>query len=227
MAKKKTSRKDLLKGPDEFLTFSGKALHFFTTHQRELQYVGLGICAVILLYLAIQTYMGYIDRKGQTAYNEAYYALDEIDTIDPGVEELEKPKELFAKVIDEYSMSDVAPLALPQIARIDLREKDYDEAIAHYRKFLDQVTGDAEYESLARLALAACHEFQGDFKAAIGVLKPVVTQSANPFRESAMLSLARLYRLDKQPEKEKETLEKFVSDYKGSPFLPMAKALLS
>ena len=42
-----------------------------------------------------------------------------------------------------------------------------------------------------------------------------------------MLSLARLYRLDKQSQKEKEILESFVEAYPDSPFLPMVKARLS
>jgi hypothetical protein len=41
-----------------------------------------------------------------------------------------------------------------------------------------------------------------------------------------MLNLERLYRLDNQPEKARDILEKFIEDYKTSPFLPMAKARL-
>ena len=227
MAKQKLSRKELLKGPDEFITFSARALNFLDAHKRELQYIGLGICGVILVYAAIHTYLGYVDRKGQAAYNEAYYALNEVDKVDPGAEDLKKPKELFLKVVGDYSWSKVSHLALPQLARIDIREKNYDAAIREYRTFLDEVSGDREYESLARLALATCHEFKGDFKAGIDVLVPVMAQSDNPFREPTMLSLARLYRLDKQSQKEKEILESFVEAYPDSPFLPMVKARLS
>ena len=48
----------------------------------------------------------------------------------------------------------------------------------------------------------------------------------DPFKETVMLSLARLYRLDNQTEKAKEILKEFVEQYKDSPFLPMAKAYL-
>jgi tetratricopeptide (TPR) repeat protein len=171
--------------------------------------------------------MGYVNRKGQTAYNEAYYALNEISESEASPQEWARPKELFARVIQEYSISKVAPLALPQIARIQLREKEYNQAVSYYRKFLDEVSGQEEYESLARLALATCYELQGELKSGIEVLHPLVVQSDNPFRESAMLSMARLYRLDNQPEKEKEILKNFVTEYKDSPFLPMVKARLS
>jgi hypothetical protein len=48
----------------------------------------------------------------------------------------------------------------------------------------------------------------------------------DPFKEAAMLSLARLFRLDNKPEKARETLKAFVEKHKDSPFLSMAKAHL-
>jgi len=63
-------------------------------------------------------------------------------------------------------------------------------------------------------------------KKAILILSPIVEAPDNLFRETAMLSLERVYRIDNQPEKANEILKKFVQEYKTSPFLPMAKARL-
>jgi len=48
----------------------------------------------------------------------------------------------------------------------------------------------------------------------------------SPFREMAMWHLARLYRLNNQPEKELEILKEFTEQYTNSPFHTMAKARL-
>ncbi len=226
MAKKKVSRKEFLKGPDEFLTFSSKAINFFSTHVRELQYVGLAIAIIIIGYLAIYSYLRYENKHGQDAYNTAFYTFGKSLKVDLDPEELKKSQELFEAVINNYGMSKAARLALPQIAYIKFLEKRYDEAIAFYRRYLEKVSGDKQYESLTNLALAGCYEAKGDLKGAIDILIPIIENRDDPFRETAMFSLARLYRLYNKPEKEKKVLKNFVEEYSNSPFAPMAKTRL-
>jgi tetratricopeptide (TPR) repeat protein len=145
---------------------------------------------------------------------------------DANPDNLRKSEELFIKVTDDYGLSKVARLALPQIAYLKFLDKKYDEAIVLYRKFLDKVSGNTEYELMANLALAACFEAKGDLKTAMETLIPVVEVPDNSFREPAMLSLARLYRLDNRPEKAREILTEFVEQHADSPLLPFAKAQL-
>jgi len=223
---KKISRKELLKGTDEFLTFSSKAVNFITTHLRELKYAGFVIAILVVAYLGVTTYLRYVNKNGQNAYNTAYQTLTKEMKPDANPDNLRKSEELFNKVTDDYGLSKVARLALPQIAYLKFLDKNYDEAIVLYRKFLDKVSGNTEYELMANLALAACFEAKGDMKTAMETLIPVVEIPDNSFREPAMLSLARLYRLDNRPEKAREILNEFVEQHADSPLLPFAKAQL-
>jgi predicted negative regulator of RcsB-dependent stress response len=223
---KKTSRKELLKGTDEFLSFSSKAVNFITTHLRELKYAGFAIAILVVAYLGVTTYLRYVNKNGQNAYNTAYQTLTKEMKPDANPDNLRKSEELFNKVTDDYGLSKVARLALPQIAYLKFLDKKYDEAIVLYRKFLDKVSGNTEYELMAKLALAACFEAKGDLKTAMETLIPVVEIPDNSFREPAMLSLARLYRLDNRPEKAREILNEFVEQHADSPLLPFAKAQL-
>jgi predicted negative regulator of RcsB-dependent stress response len=223
---KKTSRKELLKGTDEFLTFSSKAVNFMTTHLRELQYAGFAIAIIVVAYLGVTTYLRYVNKNGQNAYNTAYQTLTKEMKPDANPDNLRKSEELFNKVTDDYGLSKVARLALPQLAYLKFLDKKYDEAIVLYRKFVGKVSGNIEYELMANLALAACFEAKGDLKTAMETLIPVVEIPDNSFREPAMLSLARLYRLDNRPEKAREILTEFVEQYADSPLLPFAKAQL-
>ena len=223
---KKTSRKELLKGTDEFLTLSSKAVNFITTHLHELKYAGFVIAILVVAYLGVTTYLRYVNKNGQNAYNTAYQTLTKEMKPDANPDNLRKSEELFNKVTDDYGLSKVARLALPQIAYLKFLDKKYDEAIVLYRKFLDKVSGNTEYELMTNLALAACFEAKGDLKTAMETLIPVVEIPDNSFREPAMLSLARLYRLDNRPEKAREILNDFVEQYAGSPLLPFAKAQL-
>jgi tetratricopeptide (TPR) repeat protein len=223
---KKISRKELLKGTDEFLTFSGKAVNFMTTHQRELKYAGVVIAILVVAYLGITTYLRYVNKNGQNAYNTAYQTLTKEMKPDANPDNLLKSEELFNKVTDDYGLSKVAELALPQIAYLKFLDKKYDDAIGLYQKFLDKVAGNTEYELMTNLALAACYEAKGDLKSATEILVPIIEIPDSSFSEPAMLSLARLYRLDNKPEKAREVLNKFVEQHGDSPLLPFAKAQL-
>jgi len=226
MAKKKLTRKELLSGTDEFLTFSNRAAIFFSAHLRELKYFGIAIAVILVGYLSVYGYIRHINKSGQEVYNMAYDTLT--DNLEPDItpDKLKKAEGLFERVIDEYGMSKAARLALPQVGHVKFLEKKYDDAIHFFDKFAAEVSGDKEYETLSSMALAGCYEAKGDLKKAISVLSPIVETPDNLFRETAMLSLERVYRIDNQPEKANEILKKFVQEYTTSPFLPMAKARL-
>ncbi|NIR13647.1 MAG: tetratricopeptide repeat protein [Desulfobacterales bacterium] len=227
MAKKKVTRKQLLKEPDEFLTFSGRAALFIRGHSRQFTYLGVAVAAGLLIYLGITTFMGYINKKGQTAYNTAYYIIAENANLEKDAQALKESAELFQKVIDKYGMSKVSRLALPELAYLRMAERKYDEAIGLYLEFLSEVPDNSPYQSLARLALAACYEANGELESAIESLSRVVDGPNDFFKEQAMLSLARVYRLDNQKDKSKKILEEFLEKFKSSPFLPIAKAHLA
>ena len=224
MAKKKITRKELLKDTDEFFTFSAKATNFVTGHLREIKYVGVALLIIAVAYLGIQKYLGYAYKRGQNAYNEAYSVLVKEMKPDANPENLKKSEALFRQVIDEHGLSKAARLALPEIAYLEFVNGKYDEAIDLYLKFLKKVSGKTEYEILANMAVANCLEAKGDLKSAIETLHLLAESPKNPFTESVQLSLARLYRLDNQAEKATQILEKFVEAHPDSPFLPFSKA---
>jgi tetratricopeptide (TPR) repeat protein len=227
MAKKRVTRKQLLKGPDEFLTFTEKAALFIREHDREFKYIVWAAAAILLIYLGVNTGMGYINKKGQSAYNMAYKLMVAQNTdLSPESEELKQAAELFQKVLDDYDLSKASRLALPELAYIKMAEKKYDEAIPLYQEFLDKAPKNSPYQSLAQIAIAACHESTGEFEQAIEILNQVTAQADNLFKEQALFSLARIYSLAGQKDKAKESLEEFVEKYQNSPFYSLAKAHL-
>ncbi len=227
MAKKRKTRKELLKSPDEFITLYTRAHNFVNAHFSATKYVGYAIGIIAIAYLGANWYLSSINRGAQDIYNDAYTILAENMKYDADTEALQKSEELFVKIREEYGMSKAAKLALPQIAYIKFAEKKYDEAIDLYREYLEKVSEDSSYASLTGLALAACYEAKGELKTAIEILNPILKKTDDPCREMAMLNLARLYRLDNEPEKAKKMLKEFDYEFDSSPFLPMVRAHLS
>ena len=226
MVKQKVTRKELLKSPDEFLSLSSKAVAFARAHSRPFTYAGMVVVACLVAAFGVYTYLNYVDRKGQDAYNKAYSTLNENPDVKTDQKTLRKSEGLFKKVMDDYALSDVSRLAGPQIAYLKVLDGKYDEAIPLYRAFLKGLPEKAPYRSLARLALAACFEAKGAYENAVEILKTLTSDKENLFRDQALLGLARVYRLSKQQELAKGVLREFVDTYKNSPFLAMARAHL-
>ena len=65
MAKKRVTRKQLLKEPDEFLTFTEKAVLFIKEHDREFKYVAGALAAILLIYLGVNAGMDTSIRRGK------------------------------------------------------------------------------------------------------------------------------------------------------------------
>lgn len=223
---KKITRKEFLKGPDEFMTFSERALGYAQAHSRELYIVGIAAAVACLLYLGVSWYSGYADRQGQEAYNKAYYGLREMEAAQGAVDDPRKPIEMFQEVIQEHGMADVSLLALPQLARLKFLEGSVDEAISLYEEFHSEVPRHSIYDSMTRLALSSCYEAKKDFPAAIEELKSIAGNKDALLREQALVGLSRIYKLNAQTDEAQNTIMILRTDYPESPFLQFAESLL-
>jgi lipopolysaccharide biosynthesis regulator YciM len=225
LARKKISRKELLKKPDEFMTFSAKAIAFFKDHSSQFEYLGMIIVGLFLIYLGLNTYLKHVNKKGQEAYNIAYHSV--LKNMGKGnLEELNESEALYQKVIEDYGFSKASRLALPELGHIHFVKKEYNEAIEEYQAFLKKLSKNNPYMPLVRMALAACYEEKGELENAIQNLEYITSNSEIFLKEQAMLSMARIYRLEKKPEKSDVILKEFVEKFPTSPFLPQAKAYL-
>jgi predicted negative regulator of RcsB-dependent stress response len=225
MARRKVSRKELLKKPDEFITISARAVNFVKGHSRVFEYLGIGVACLILISLGINTYIKSLEKKGQESYGMAYQVLAKNMGIEKNQDDLEYSEELLDRVIHKYGVSKAARLALPELANLKFLQKKYDEAISEYQEFLKKDTRDP-YQSLARLAIAVCYEEKGELDEAMGTLEHIRSGPNDFIKEQAMLSMARIYRLKNEENKSNEILEEFTETFTTSPFLPLARALI-
>jgi predicted negative regulator of RcsB-dependent stress response len=225
MAQTKISRKELLKKPDEFLSFTTKAIIYAKEHIRLLQYIGIALLGLVIIFIGINAYVKYINKQGQNALNMAFYTIYKNMDFENNQEGLKESEELFKQVIEKHGLSKASTLALPELAYVKFLQKEYDEAIAKYQEFRGKISDDP-YQSLAMMALAVCYEEKGDYEEAIRTLEEIRSGPDDFFKEQAMPSLARVYRLANKEEKSNEILNEFVDTFKDSSFLPLAEAQL-
>ncbi|MFO7785781.1 MAG: tetratricopeptide repeat protein [Thermodesulfobacteriota bacterium] len=223
---KKLTRKELLKGPDEFMTFSERAVSYVQDHTRAFVFAGVTVAVLILGYIGGSWYLDYKDRRGQEIYNQAYYALRNAEALGEKPEDPAVPADLFRKVSSEHRLARVSVLALPQLASLEFQEGRVGEAIELYRTFKEESRRDKAYVAMTDLAMAACLEAKGQYDDAIEGLRPITGDPESFLREQALVRLVRLHRLNGQPEKAREAHETLAGAFPESYFLSLTEGVL-
>jgi tetratricopeptide (TPR) repeat protein len=226
MAKKRVTRKELLKKEDEFISLSTRVYQFVIAHRKRIEYAALCVVVVIAVVLGISLYLRHLNKKALAAYNIAYKNLvsdSSPEAIDKGaarsVEELDR-------LMSEYGWTKMATLSIPQLAYLKFGQGKYDEAISLYKTYLKKAKSSSIYRTMTHFGLAACYEAKGEHQTAISHLKMVLEDENAFLKEEAMFSLGRIYKLSGQRELSKATFREFISKFTQSPLLPLAKANL-
>ena len=198
-------------------------------YAKYLNYIVYPVVIVFVLFAALYGYISYTNRKAEKLYNSGLKVLSEaLQKKVPDEAKLDKAKAILQKIVNKYPITKYHKLSLPFLGYISFLEGDYDKAISFYAHFKKKMAkSSVEYTSLTDLAISSCYEEKKDMSKAIKILKKFSSeQPESPFREFALLSLERLYRLSNKPSKAKQVLEEFVKEYPQSPFFYMAKAHL-
>ncbi|MBW1716013.1 MAG: tetratricopeptide repeat protein [Deltaproteobacteria bacterium] len=226
MAKKKITRKELLKKDDEFISLSNRVSRYVLTHAKAIKYLCYGLAIIIIIIIGIGLYYRNLNKKALAAYNIAYKALIGDSYPEMSEKKLQKSIEEFDKLIEDYGWTKMATLAIPQLAYLKFDQGKFDEAISLYQTYLEKDKSGSIYRSMAHFGLAAAYEAKAEYQSAIGALKNIIDGKNSFLKEEALFSLGRLYALSGQPEKSREAFIDFVEEFKNSPLLPLAKAHL-
>jgi tetratricopeptide (TPR) repeat protein len=226
MAKKKITRKELLKKEDEFTSLSARVSQYIVAHARTIRYLLYGLAIIGIIVLGGTLYYKHLNKQALAAYNTAYKALVGGSSPETSEKNLQKSIEEFDRVIKDYGSTKMATLAIPQLAYLKFDQGKYDEAISLYQSYLEKEKSNTIYRSMSYFGLAAAYEAKGDYQSAITALEHV-TKGQNDFlEEEALFSLGRMYELSGQTKKSQEVFKQFIGQFKDSPLLPLAKSHL-
>jgi predicted negative regulator of RcsB-dependent stress response len=226
MAKKKITRKELLKKDDEFISLSNRIFLYFSAHAKQIQYMILTIGIVIAIVIGIGLYFRHINKKALAAYNLAYRRLVSDPSSESTQDDIKRSIAELDRLIKKYGRTKMATLAIPQLAYLKFGQGKYDEAIGLYQTYLKNDKSGSIYRSMAHFGLAASYEAKEDYESAIRHLRKIVGDEDSFLREEAMFSLGRLYVLSGQQEMSKGIFKDFINQFRESPLLPLAKAHL-
>ena len=227
MAIKGKSRKQLLKQPDEFLSFSRRLLAAVIQY-KVYALSGLGVLLAAVLLASGIHYFGNraenqafaLIEKGLAEYGKAY--------AEEGAQKAyEGATETFQSVLRDYPGRDGGKVARIIYAGMAYDAGDFDRAIALYQDALKNVDADAGFRPFLQSGLGRSYYAKKEYALAVKQFE-AITQSPDPvLKEDAYLNLGFIYDRMGDTPKSAEIFKKFIEEYPNSAFLGIVKEKLA
>ena len=218
--KKKVTRKQLLKEPDEFLTFSARLIQFITHYRFPILIL---ISTLIIGAMAISGIRLYIHKMERLAFSSFAAAKNEYQSVSDQMGPSAAYKAIqgnIEQVIDRYGNRKGGKFALLFYANISYRNGDFKKAIDLYQQVLVGLSNPF-IRSQVLTSLGYAHEANREYPAARNYFE-MVSQSADPvLRGEALYHLSRIYDVMGESEKSRELLKKISQDHPKSVYIDL------
>ena len=223
MAAKKVTRKQLLKEPDEFITFSARLFQFAVKFKFQIL-VGIGVgCAVLILVSGFVYFSKKSEEKAFSLMQQGikkYKTLSQ--TIGPAKAYLEVNTD-FEYILKKYSSKDGGKLTRVSYADICYQAGEYDKAIFLYRQSLKDLVDHQPVKYLVLNGLGYSYAAKQEYQEAATYFQKIASGPESIMKDEALFNLGRIYHTLGNSEKSKASYEKIVSDHPDSIYIELAK----
>ncbi len=227
MAKKKRlTRKQLLKEPDEFLTFSAKAIRFGAEHRKPIAYASVAFIVVVLAIALFHYFSNLSEREAYAVFEQGLVHYMGQASGEQSAHFQERAKGAFAELLRKYPSTRAAELSLPLYADISYADGAYDEAIKLYQRALEVLSEDDTLQRLIWNGLAYAYEGKKDYNTAAQYFKKITDSEGTFLKADAYFNLGRMYEAMDNQEGARQAYEDVVKDYPGAVNFQVAKEKL-
>ena len=223
MAKKRITRKQLLKKPDEFISLSSRFLQFAIKYKVQISFAFGVIALFVIIFSGIRYFSNKAENRASALLDQATTGYNSIVKDSGSEKACQDIGQDFDFIIKKYSRRDAAKLAGLIYANICYNAGDYEKATALYDKSLKDFKN---YPSIKTFILSGTgynYEEKNDYKAAANYFEMIVSQSGAIMKDEALFNLGRLYAAMGENEKSTAAFKKIVSDYTDSIYIELAR----
>ena len=222
--KKRVTRKELLKEPDEFITFTGKMIAFSRQYYIQIMYGAVAFLIIIFSIAGYRYYTGWKEKKAFTSLEQVMTAYNQALN---GKSDLTDVKNQFREVVDKYDGYAGGKMARIVFADICYQTNDLDTAISLYNEALADFEEDALLQNFIKNSLGYAYEAKQDYKNAMSYFNEIAEAKTGVMKDVALFNLARLYTADGDKEKGIEAYKKILSDHADSLYIEIVREKLS
>jgi tetratricopeptide (TPR) repeat protein len=228
MAKKrKKTRRELLKEPDEFMTFSGKLIGFATEHKTLLTYALGIILALAVIISGIRFFSIRSENNASALLDKTLSEYNSIKAQKTSDEVFGEVSEDFQLILQKYGGKKSGKLARLIYANLCYNAGKYEQAIELYKASLTDFEKHPLIYNQILSSLGYAYEQQKDYSTAAGFFEKITSAEDAIMRGEALYNLGRLYDELGQNEKSREAYNKILSDHQDFIYIELVKERLS
>jgi len=227
MAKTKKTRKQLLKEPDEFITFTAKAISFVTGHQKQISFM---LCAIVAIALIFFGYRFFAQRSETKAFTRLGQIQSQYDTLKKASSETEAYNQVsnaFQGLVKKYGGNAGGKLARVIYANISYDAQQYEKAIALYKQSLSDFKDDKLVYNLIISNLGYAYQRVGDEQNAAAYFEKAASSTNSTIREEALFNLGLIYEKLGEATKSQKTLQEILKNHPDSIYFDLVEEELS
>ena len=224
MAKKKrVTRKQLLKEPDEFITFSGKLIQFGMQYKTQLTYVAAVLVALIVVVSGYRFFSIRSENAAEALLNQALAkyqsALDGQDS----QKAYQSVSADFQLILNQYGSKNSGKIARIIFANISFDAGEYAKAIELYRQSMEDFKDHAFMNNLIRSDLGYAHEQLNDIPSALSYFEKIAENQEPILRDEALFNLGVLYEKSGDHQKSAEAFQRIINEHPDSMYIEIVK----
>mmetsp|Transcript_619 Transcript_619/g.459 ORF Transcript_619/g.459 Transcript_619/m.459 type:complete len:230 (+) Transcript_619:306-995(+) len=224
MAAKRITRRQLLKEPDKFLTFSHKVLNFVMENKAWILGGLVFVFVTIFGSYGFNLYSAKNEKKAAAMLEDArnLYAIALYS--DSPETSYNKVKNNFNILFKKFSHTAAARIGSLIYANICYQTKDYDTANSMYQKALSHF--DKKKSALKNTILsgmAYCSQQKQEYTEAIRLFKMIEKSPYSILKEDALFNIGLLYEQIGKTDKSYDAFNKLISEYKNSIYIDLVK----
>jgi tetratricopeptide (TPR) repeat protein len=224
MAKKKRmTRKQLLKEPDEFITFSGKLIQFGMRYKTQLIYVAAILVGLIVVVSGYRFFSIRSENNAETLLNQAVAKYQTALNGQDSEKAYQTVSEDFQLILNKYGSKNSGKIARVIFANICFDAGDYAKAIELYRQSLEDFKKHAFMINLIRNDLGYAHEQLNDIPMAVSYFEKIAENQEPILRDDALFNLGVLYENSGDHQKSADAFQRIITEHPDSIYIEMVK----
>lgn len=223
MVKKRKSRKQLLKKPDEFITLTGRAIAFAGRYQKQISYALCAVMASVLIFFGYRFFAQRAEVKAFSMLQQTQSEYQALKDATSAPEAYSKVSEAFEEILKKYGGNAGGKLARIIYANISYDAGHYDKAIGLYKQSLNHFQDDEVVYNLIVNSLGYAYQQMGDAQTAAVYFERAAATTDSFVREEALFNLGWVYQKLEKAAKSRQALQKFVDEYPNSIYFDLVQ----